>query len=106
MKKTTLRFWSLLLALCMMATLFAGCQGNKAPEDPTADTAETTVPVDDTTAPEETTVSTEPAGNDTLVYATATFGQKFSPFFYETAYDGELVDLVHAGLLTSDREGN
>lgn len=106
MKKTTLRFWSLLLALCMMATLFAGCQGNKAPEDTTADTADTTAPVDDTTAPADTSAPSESTGNDTLVYATATFGQKFSPFFYETAYDGELVDLVTGYLLTSDREGN
>ena len=42
----------------------------------------------------------------TLVYATATFGQKFSPFFATTAYDQEVVDLTQGGLLTSDREGN
>ena len=40
---------------------------------------------------------------DTLVYATSTFGQKFSPFFATTAYDMEVVDLTQAGLLAADR---
>ncbi|MBQ3216829.1 MAG: ABC transporter substrate-binding protein, partial [Oscillospiraceae bacterium] len=66
---------ALLLALCLVVCLFAGC---KEQYD----------------------------GADTLVYATASFGQKFSPFFYTTAYDGEVVDMIHAGLLGSDREGN
>ncbi len=44
----------------------------------------------------------------TLVYSTATLGQKFSPFFYTTAYDGEVVDLIcgtSADLLAEDRGG-
>ena len=41
----------------------------------------------------------------TLVYATATFGQKFSPFFATTAYDMEVVDLTQALLLQADRGG-
>ena len=41
----------------------------------------------------------------TAVYATSTFGQKFSPFFYTTAYDGELVSLVTGSLLAADRGG-
>ena len=40
-----------------------------------------------------------------LVYATATFGQKFSPFFATTAYDMEVVDLTQAGALAADRGG-
>ena len=64
-----------------------------------------------TDQPTEQTDSTQPTeesntGADTLVYATSTFGQKFSPFFSTTAYDTEVVDLVHAGLLGTDREGN
>ena len=43
--------------------------------------------------------------NNTLVYATSTFGQKFSPFFATTAYDMEVVDLTQAGLLAADRGG-
>ena len=41
----------------------------------------------------------------TMVYATATFGQKFSPFFATTAYDMEVVDLTQALLLQADRGG-
>ncbi len=44
----------------------------------------------------------------TMVYSTATLGQKFSPFFYTTAYDGEVVDLIcgtSADLLAEDRGG-
>ena len=40
-----------------------------------------------------------------LVYVTSTFGQKFSPFFYTTAYDGEVVGMVTGSLLASDRGG-
>ena len=43
--------------------------------------------------------------NSTLVYATSTFGQKFSPFFATTAYDMEVVDLTQAPLLAADRGG-
>ena len=43
--------------------------------------------------------------NNTLVYATSTFGQKFSPFFATTAYDMEVVDLTQAPLLAADRGG-
>ena len=41
----------------------------------------------------------------TAVYATSTFGQKFSPFFSTTAYDMEVVELTQAYLLAADRGG-
>ena len=40
-----------------------------------------------------------------MVYATSTFGQKFSPFFATTAYDMEVVDLTQMVLLAADRGG-
>ena len=40
-----------------------------------------------------------------LVYATSTFGQKFSPFFATTAYDMEVVDLTQVAALAADRGG-
>ncbi len=40
-----------------------------------------------------------------IVYATSTFGQKFSPFFATTAYDMEVVDLTQAPALAADRGG-
>lgn len=50
--------------------------------------------------------ATAEEGDATLVYATSTFGEKFSPFFATTAYDQEVADLTQAGLLPSDRGGN
>ena len=41
----------------------------------------------------------------TLVYTTSAFDQKFSPFFYTTAYDAEVVEMVNGYLLASDRGG-
>jgi len=40
-----------------------------------------------------------------IVYATNTFGQKFSPFFATTAYDMEVVDLTQVQGLAADRGG-
>jgi len=47
----------------------------------------------------------EESADAKLVYVTSTFGQKFSPFFYTTAYDGEVVSMVTGSLLASDRGG-
>ena len=59
-------------------------------------------PAEEAAAEEEAAPARE-GGN--FVYATATFGQKFSPFFYTTAYDHEVVALTQASLLASDRGG-
>ena len=56
-----------------------------------------------TTALAENAASTEK--ESILVYATSTFGQKFSPFFATTAYDMEVVDLTQISLLAADRGG-
>ena len=53
----------------------------------------------------EMAVSEAAAREGNIVYATATFGQKFSPFFATTAYDMEVVDLTQAGALAADRGG-
>ena len=42
----------------------------------------------------------------TIVYGTAPFGMKFSPFFATTAYDQEVVDLFSGAVLAADRGGN
>lgn len=47
----------------------------------------------------------EKAAHDNFVFATATFGQKFSPFFATTAYDMEVVDLTQMSALAADRGG-
>lgn len=62
-----------------------------------------------TQAPAETTEPTKAAGNaqsDTpLVVGYSPFSEKFSPFFAQTDYDQDVVDLTHVKLYTTDRTG-
>ena len=84
---------ALVLALVMVLALCA-CGNSSTP----APSEETQAPAEETQAPAEENTST-------LVYATSTFGQKFSPFFYTTAYDEEVVSNFTGGLLAADRGG-
>ena len=88
--KNIKKFLALALALAMVFAL-AACGEEPATEAPAAES--------------EAPVESE-APNDTLVFATATFGQKFSPFFATTAYDQDVVNLTQGALLAADREGN
>jgi len=54
---------------------------------------------------EEEAEEPEEEEDDTMVFATSTFGQKFSPFFATTAYDMDVVDMTQVGALTADRGG-
>ena len=56
-------------------------------------------------ASEAEPAATEAAAHENFVFATATFGQKFSPFFATTAYDMDVVDLTQVGALAADRGG-
>ena len=97
MNNKIMKLMALVLALVMVVSMFAGCKK--------ADDATTTESNDVTTESNETTENNSDKA-DTLVFATATFGQKFSTFFSTTAYDMDVVDLTTGGLLTADREGN
>lgn len=97
MNNKIMKLMALVLALVMVVSMFAGCKK--------ADDATTTECNDVTTESNETTEDNSDKA-DTLVFATATFGQKFSTFFATTAYDMDVVDLTTGGLLTADREGN
>lgn len=97
MNNKIMKLMALVLALVMVVSMFAGCKK--------ADDATTTESNDVTTESNETTENNSDKA-DTLVFATATFGQKFSTFFATTAYDMDVVDLTTGGLLMSDREGN
>ena len=126
MSKTS-KLLALALALVMVLSL-AACQpakpttapttateGTKAsqetdkPTEKPTDAAPTEKPTD--AAPTDPVTPTEPENppvtdkGTIAVYTTSTFGQKFSPFFYTTAYDGEVVSMVTGSLLTSDRGG-
>ena len=81
------KFFALFLALVMVCTVSFSAMAETAAEAPAA----------------EETAQEREAGS--LVYATATFGQKFSPFFATTAYDMEVVDLTTIVLLAADRGG-
>ena len=83
---------ALVLALVMVLALCACGSSTPAPAETEAPAAESEAP-----AAEE--------NNSTLVYATATFGQKFSPFFYTTAYDEEVVSNFTGVMLAADRGG-
>lgn len=94
---------AVVLALAMLISC-AAC-GEKPVEKPstTTDPAATTEPAP---AAPTTTAEPEPVEEDTTaVYVTSTFGQKFSPFFYTTAYDGEVCDMFTGSLLAADRGG-
>ena len=97
MNNKIMKLMALVLALVMVVSMFAGCKK--------ADDATTTESNDVTTESNETTENNSDKA-DTLVFATATFGQKFSTFFATTAYDMDVVDLTTGVLLTADREGN
>ena len=84
---------ALVLALVMVLALCA-CGNSSTP----APSEETQAPAEETQAPAEENTST-------LVYATSTFGQKFSPFFYTTAFDEEVISNFTGGLLAADRGG-
>lgn len=97
MNNKIMKLMALVLALVMVVSMFAGCKKS--------DDATTTESNDVTTESNETTENNSDKA-DTLVFATSTFGQKFSTFFATTAYDMDVVDLTTGGLLTADREGN
>ncbi|MGN1307491.1 MAG: ABC transporter substrate-binding protein [Faecousia sp.] len=91
------KFIALLLALCMVACLFAGCKEEEA-----------TTPSSDAS----TTASTPEASTDTgskestpLVVGYLPFSEKFSPFYADTGYDQDVVGMVSLGIMTTDRTG-
>ena len=56
-------------------------------------------------AGEASTEQESTESRENLVFATSTFGQKFSPFFATTAYDMQVVDLTQQSALAADRGG-
>ena len=75
MSKTN-KFFALFLSLVMVFTVSFSALAETAAEEPAAEEA----------------VQERESG--TMVFATATFGQKFSPFFATTAYDMDVVNLT------------
>ncbi len=90
MKKTL----AIVLVVLLVSTM-AFANGSKE----TSTTTTTTTTTTQTSQPVEVKKAT------TAVYATASFGMKFSPFFAATAYDQDIVDMTQLGLLAADRGG-
>lgn len=104
MKKIS-KYLSILLVLVMVLMAFSAC-GKKDKEDPADDKkVEDTTDNKDVDQP-DTPDTTDNAGNDTpLVVGYLAFSEKFSPFFADTGYDQDVVELTGVQLLTTDRTG-
>ena len=89
--KQTKQALALLTAAAVSASLLAGCGGS-------ASSAASSDPASSTAGPVEV--------NDTLVFSTTGFEQKFSPFFASSTSDQNVVDLTQIYLMISDRRGD
>ena len=99
--KRSRKLLALLLALVMGLSLLAGCGSNTNNTANNGGAANNTQ-TDDTQTPAEDPNETTP-----LVVATEQgLEGKFSPFFYLSNADNEVVSLTQLGLLTIDRVGN
>ena len=99
-KMKSKKLMAMLLSAGMTLSMIAGCQNSANVDVPDTETEQEQGQEGDVTEPAQTS-----EGDSTLVYATSTFGQKFSPFFVTTAYDQEVVDLTQGALLAADRGG-
>ena len=88
-----------LMVLCAFSVFAQG-----ATETKTTTTTTTTAPAA-TTAAEPAKTEAVVEKPTTAVFATSSFGMKFSPFFAATAYDQDIVDMTQIGLLAADRGG-
>ncbi|MFR5889748.1 MAG: hypothetical protein ACLUFM_01985 [Lachnospiraceae bacterium] len=85
----------MLLAAIMCLGMFAGCKGNGDKDPASTDNGTgTTAPV------EQREQNLTP-----LVVGYSAFNEKFSPFFAESAYDQDVMELTQIGLLGNDRQG-
>ncbi|MCE5187600.1 MAG: ABC transporter substrate-binding protein [Eubacteriales bacterium] len=91
MNKKRSRVLAALLALIMCIGVFTACQ----PKTTTPETTEATV------APAETAA----AEAVPLVVAEGEFSEKFSPFFADTVYDVNAMEMTQVPMLTTDRMG-
>ncbi len=101
---------AIVLVVLLALSMFTSC-GKKETSTAatTTTTSTTTAAATTTTTTSTTTTATTTAAvvekPSTAVYATASFGMKFSPFFAATAYDQDIVSLTQLGLLAADRGG-
>ncbi|HPU62666.1 MAG TPA: ABC transporter substrate-binding protein [Mobilitalea sp.] len=95
---------SLLLVLAMALMALSAC--SKKEKDSSVDSKTETQDNSNESKEENKDSTTESSGNDTpLVVGYLPFSEKFSPFFADTGYDQDVVDLTGVQLLTTDRTG-
>jgi len=88
-----------ILLVALLGLSLVACDSNTQSNSPT--------PTPSTAPSSNAGVTQQPEEKEqTLVVGYSNFSAKFSPFFYSSGYDGDVVGMVHVSLLTSDREGN
>jgi len=100
------------VVLCVfMVVSFAACKGgdnnSTAPSEAASQEESKVVydKYDDVGTPDPAESTNSKNNTQTLILQESTFDGVFSPFFYSNAYDGDVVGLVHVGLLTVDETG-
>ena len=108
---------AIVLVVLLSLILAVSCGKKEETKATTAPSTTTTTTTVTTPAPEPQKTAEAPKVEPTpapvvekaapkkMVYATSSFGMKFSPFFAATAYDQEVVDFTQGGLLAADRGG-
>lgn len=111
MNKIT-KLTSLLLVTVFCLGLLTGCGGTKTetkaePQTETQTETKTDAPAETKTEPPtETKTGTETKIETPLVVGESPFNEKFSPFFAETLYDTNVVNMTQINLLNNDRQGS
>ncbi len=99
MNKKKMRKLSIFLLMVMCLGIFSAC-GDTAPTTTESPTTSATPSASASATPEPAPKSTTP-----LVVGYDPFSQKFSPFFAESGYDQDVINVTSVGLLTTDRVG-
>ena len=100
MKKFAKKFTFMVLASVVAATTLVGCSSSEeTTEKPAKESGGTGESKEDT----KEEAAAGPQG--TVVFASSEFNGIFSPFFYTTAYDNDILSRVHEGLLSLDPSG-
>ncbi len=102
------KLFSVVSVLVMLALILSACAQETAAPAEVEKPEATAVPTEPEVAeePEATEEVEEPAAVDIpLVVAYQDFSQKFSPFFADTGYDMDVVEMTQIAILTTDRSG-
>ncbi len=95
MKNKTIRLFALLLVLVMCFSVLSAC----------TDKAEEAVESSEPAETEKVEETEEPKSTTPLVVGYDDFSEKFSPFFADSGYDQDVVEMTQVSLLTTDRTG-